>query len=99
VVDDNDLQRRLAKAVAGFGDLLEPLLDGTLDAHNFQLKFVDRYLHQPTSYDDDVFRIMDRYFSDVEEFEADPALRDGDTLDLDDLLTSTRELLQRAGAR
>jgi hypothetical protein len=96
-VADSDLRGRLARALEQFSDLLIPFVRGDLDATSFELAFTKRYLGGSTHYDDDVFDVIDRYYSDVEEFAADPALRGPDSLGPKELLASTRELLQRAG--
>lgn len=95
----DDFQRRLAKAVEPYCDLLTPFLHGDLEAEVFEREFLKRYLKDDTAVDDDVFDVMEGFFGTVEEFVADPKLRDparGHT-DENDLLTATSSLLARAG--
>jgi hypothetical protein len=96
---NDDFQRRLAKAVEPYCDLLAPFLRGDLDAEVFEREFLTRYLKDETAVDEDVFDVLEGFFGTVEEFVADPKLRNparGHT-DENDLRRATTDLLTRSG--
>lgn len=101
VVDDNATAAGLAHALEPYLELLTTFADGRSDAPEFQRRFMSKYLNDSTTYPDDVFLIFDRYFSEVESYVADPALRDpshGD-VDAETLRAATEALLHQARVR
>jgi hypothetical protein len=99
VAGNDTFQDRLAAAVRPYLGLMHALLAGDISPEAFQVTYLQQYLDREERYGAEVFRVMDRYFSDVEEFVADPRLRRSEFHELgpEELLASTRELLQRAG--
>jgi hypothetical protein len=74
-VDSSDLRGQLAQAVEPYEDLLIPFARGEMEADEFEASFQQRYLNDSTLYSDAVFDVFDRFFSDVDEYVADPKVR------------------------
>jgi hypothetical protein len=94
---DEEFRQRLATAVQPFLDLLLPFENGVLEPEEFEVQFLRRYLNRKVRFDEDIFNVMDGYFSDVEVMCVDPRLRDQYDLAPEEVRASTRRLLERAG--
>lgn len=63
-------------SVAPYAVLLRLLVDGRMEAEEFEVVFLRLYKADPTAWPPPVFDVLDRFFGDVDAFCPDPALRD-----------------------
>ena len=57
-----------------YKNLMDKFLSGETPAEEFQLAFLERFKNETTLFGADVFELLDRVFSDVDAFCADPKL-------------------------
>lgn len=61
--------------IAPYVNLIERFLDGSIDASTFERAYLDMFKHEEVFFGEELFPILQRVFSDVDAFCADPALR------------------------
>jgi hypothetical protein len=62
--------------IAPYRVLLRLLLDGRLNGEEFETVFLPLYTNDETRWSPELFAILDGFFADVDDFCADPHLRD-----------------------
>jgi Bacterial self-protective colicin-like immunity len=62
-------------ALQPYAILLSLFIDGVVEAPEFEVLFLRLYKNDPTDWPPDVFNALDGFFADVDEYCADPVLR------------------------
>ena len=73
--------------------LLHAFADGRIDGETFERRFLDLYQNDESFHPEPMFEALDGVFWAVEDFYADPALRDPGDLDEDQLRERVRAAL------
>ena len=91
----------LREEVAQYVDLLDSFVAGQISALDFETGYFERYKASTLMTSDDVFRIADGFFADVDAYVDDPTLREPSKGDLgaEQLRERALELLHKAGYR
>jgi self-protective colicin-like immunity protein len=63
-------------AVTPYAVLLRLLIDGHITGAEFEIVFLPLYKGDTTAWPPEIFEVLDGFFADVDDFCADPALRD-----------------------
>lgn len=72
-----------AHVLAPYAVLMRLLIDGRITGEEFEVLFLSRYLNDPSDWPEEIYRVLDGFFADVDDFCPDPALR-ADTRGLDE---------------
>lgn len=95
---EDQLRRELAEELEPYRVILEPFVRGEITADEFEARYFPMYADDPRMCSDEVFDIVDRFFSDVDAYVSDPSLRDSpEDLGPEELRELARTLLARAG--
>jgi hypothetical protein len=99
VASDDSFRRAVAEAIAPYRHLLEQLVSGAIDPHDFEQEYYSIYLHDDRDWPDEVFGVVDGFFADVDAYEGDPDLRREVYRGIgpDDLKQRAAQLLEHAG--
>jgi Bacterial self-protective colicin-like immunity len=62
-------------AVAPYAVLLRLFADGSISADEFEVVFLRLYKADSTDWSPDLFKVLDELFADVDDYCADPKLR------------------------
>ena len=79
--------------LAPYWALIGAFVEGRLRPTEFESRYLDLYLNDPTMWSQDLFDILDGLFGVVEDFYADPTLRDADDPDEEQLKSCAQRAL------
>lgn len=65
----------VAKMLEGYEEVIRRFISGQIDADKFETDFLTRFKTDSNQVTGDEFDILDRLFTDVDEYVADPNLR------------------------
>jgi hypothetical protein len=82
-------------ALEAYIDLIKMFLNNSIDAQQFESRFLDRFKREPTFYPNKIFAILDELFAAVDAFCPDPELRDDHDLSEEQLRIKAAESLAR----
>jgi hypothetical protein len=95
---EDQLRRELAEELEPYRVILEPFVRGEITADEFETRYFPMYVGDPRLCSDEVFDIVDRFFTDVDAYVSDPELRrSSDDLGPEELRDLARAMLARAG--
>ena len=80
-------------ALVPYWALIEAFVQGRLRPAEFESIYLGLYLNDPTMWSQDLFDILDRLFGVVEDYYADPSLREDDDPDGEQLKRSAQRAL------
>lgn len=84
------------RALAGYAELISRFVDGRISAQEFESSYLRMFKNEKTRFPVDVFDLLDGLFADVDEYVADPDLRnDAGGLDDEQLRTRARTAYDR----
>lgn len=81
--------------IDNYNKLINSFINGNISAEEFDLKYLDLFLNDKTSYSQKLYDITQELFYDVEEFCIYPELREEGEIDEDGLLNSAKIALKR----
>ncbi|WP_409180668.1 colicin immunity domain-containing protein [Amycolatopsis sp. VS8301801F10] len=87
---------------ADYGELIARFVDCTIDAGQFEQQYLDLMKNDEALHPDDVFAVLDKLFSEVDEYFVSPEASPAERRDLDEALrqhaAAALARLQRLGA-
>ncbi len=84
----------LAENIQPYIDLLESFTSDQIDAPQFEKSFLELFKNDSSQFDESAYEVLDHLFYDVEDFCADPAIRDEEDLDEAQLKTKSKKHLE-----
>ncbi len=84
-----------AKNIQPYIDLLESFTSNQIDAEQFEKSFLELFKNDSSPFNESEYEILNDLFYDVEDFCADPAIRDGEDLDEQQLKTRSEKHLEK----
>ncbi|MGH3630991.1 MAG: colicin immunity domain-containing protein [Sciscionella sp.] len=70
-----EVARNIIEALVPYRDLLTQFVSGTITADQLETRYIALYTDDPTEWPEEVFRVLDSYFFDVDDYVVDDALR------------------------
>jgi len=86
------------QALAKYLDLLRTFTRGSLSAHLFEQEYLVAFKNEKILFGGTIYYILNELFGDVDEYCSDPAIRDEDDIDDEELLKRARVALERLEA-
>ncbi len=83
------------KALEAYIDLIKTFLDNSIDATQFETRFLDKFKRESTLFPNDKFEILDELFAAVDAFCPDPELCDANDLNEEQLRVKAAESLAK----
>lgn len=89
------MQRRELEA---YFELMESFESGQISAEDFEANYLALFKSDKRFFQEDVFKILNQLFSDVDMFASNPEIRGVDDLDQNQLLECSRKAYRELGS-
>ncbi len=83
------------EGLTAYIDLIKKFLENSIDAQQFEVRFLDRFKKESTVFPNDKFEILDELFAAIDAFCPDPELCDDNDLNEEQLRIKAAESLAR----
>jgi hypothetical protein len=82
-------------AIAKYLDLIRSFVCGDIDVSLFEKKYLQTFKNEKTIFGGDTYETLNELFGDIDEYCADPSIRDEDDIDETELLKRAKVALER----
>jgi hypothetical protein len=95
----NPLKKVKMQALDKYLDLLRSFVCGDISASSFEKIYLQTFKNEETVFGGQAYEILNELFGDIDEYCADPTIRDEDDIDEKELLRRVGSALERLEAR